>query len=169
MKSATRKRLFWTYLNLGWIKTCPEMECFRELPDRSNSESSLGIRLFVELHTHSAPSIGCYFTVFHAYDSIAIGFLGYRVVEENKIWIEQVKMPQNSFLQNIVYRDLDIFSWINMSAFSIFQMLWKGQFLKVLSFFSLLLWGSGSLDGLSVPPWNCYNEMLITIMRDWFR
>ena len=81
------------------------MECFRELPDRSNSDSSLGIRLFVELHTYSAPSIGCYFNVFHAYDSIAIGLLGYKNVDENKIWIEQIKMPQSS----CVYRDLEIF------------------------------------------------------------
>ena len=92
LTSAPRKRLFLTNLNLGWIKTCLEMECFRELPDRSNSDSSLGIRLFIELHTHSAPSICCYFTVFHAYDSIAIRFLGYKNVEDNKIWIEQVKM-----------------------------------------------------------------------------
>lgn len=131
------------------------MELFGELPDSSNSDSSLGTGLFVELHTHSPPSIGWYIVGFHIYDNIDIGFHGYKRVEENKIWIEWFKMPQKSlFLQR--FRN---FSWINTNGFDLFQVLWKGQILKVLPLFSSLLWRSGFLDVLSGPSWKFYSAI----------
>lgn len=47
----------------------------RELPDRSNSDNSLGVNLLGELQTCSAPSSCCWDAGFHSYyDFEAAGF-----------------------------------------------------------------------------------------------